>query len=151
MCTSLTFTFSTFYLLKSPYIYIYIYLYIYIIGLNSLGRESREVQASRCLPTRPTNKWVSHEKKRRYMFSAFWGYLNHLTLNNNIFFLLTFHGNMNMNIQEGKLEYLSVANCTRQIRLLILFVRGLKFSWKNIRILLKGDPSSSCVYLYTLP
>lgn len=41
---------------------------------------------------------------------------------------MTFHGNMNMNIQEGKLEYLSVANCTQQIGLLILFVCELKFS-----------------------
>jgi hypothetical protein len=56
-------------------------LYIYKIALHSLGRETREVQASRCLPTRPTNKRVSHEKGRRYIFSAFWGYLNHLTLN----------------------------------------------------------------------
>jgi hypothetical protein len=68
MCTYHAFTFSTFYLLKNPF--------LYIIALNSLGRESREVQASRCLPTRPTNKWVSHEKERRYIFSAFWGYLN---------------------------------------------------------------------------
>ncbi len=121
MCTYHAFTFSTFYLLKNPF--------LYIIALNSLGRESREVQASRCLPTRPTNKWVSHEKERRYIFSAFWGYLNQFDIKLYIYInILTFHGNMNMNIQEGKLEYSGVANCIRQVGFLNLFVCGPKFS-----------------------
>jgi len=130
---------------------IYIYIYIYKIALHSLGEERQERFTPWGVSLQgPTNKWVSHEKERRYIFSAFWGYLNHLTLNNNLFIFWTFHGNMNMNIQEGKLEYSGVANCTRRIGLLILFVCGPKFFWKHLNPF-EGRPFFLCVYLCALP